>query len=192
MTTWLDELAATVASVGTAAAPSVVRLGGHRGANGLVMGPGQVLTNAHNVHRGSLTARFADGRTAEATIAGVDTDGDVAVLDVETGDLPALPWAEGSPVTIGMPVFAITGTDSGPRVTFGLVSAVARPFRGPRGRRIAGSIEHTAPMARGSSGSALVDAAGRLVGLNTNRLRGWPLPGPADGCRTPGTPDRPR
>ncbi len=172
MMTWMDELAATVANVAAAAAPSVVRLGGWRGANGIVIGPGQVLTNAHNVHRASVTARFTDGRTAEATVAGVDTDGDVAVLDVQTGDATALPWADGAPVTIGTPVFAITGTESGPRVTVGLVSAVARPFRGPRGRRIAGSIEHTAPMARGSSGSALVDAAGRLVGLNTNRLEG--------------------
>ena len=172
MTTWMDDLAASVASVVSVAGPGVVRLGGSRGANGLVIGPGRVLTNAHNVHHGSITARFMDGRTAEATVAGVDTDGDVAVLDVETGDAPALPWSDGSPVTIGMPVFAVTGTDGGPRVTFGLVSAVARPFRGPRGRRIAGSIEHTAPMARGSSGSALVDATGHLVGLNTNRLEG--------------------
>ncbi|MCY7419205.1 MAG: S1C family serine protease, partial [Chloroflexi bacterium] len=85
---------------------------------------------------------------------------------------PALPWAEGERLAIGAPVFAIAGTETGPRVTFGLVSGVARPFRGPRGRRIAGSVEHTAPMARGSSGSALVDGAGQLVGLYTNRLEG--------------------
>jgi serine protease Do len=52
------------------------------------------------------------------------------------------------------------------------VSSVARAFRGPRGRRISGSLEHTAPLAPGSSGSALVDADGKLVGLNTNRLDG--------------------
>ncbi len=131
-----------------------------------------MLTNAHNVHRGEVSARFADGRTAEATVAGTDPDGDIAVLAVDTGDTAALPWAEEGPLAIGTPVFAVTGTDSGPRVTFGLVSGVARPFRGPRGRRIAGSIEHTAPMARGSSGSALVNVSGQLVGLNTNRLEG--------------------
>jgi S1-C subfamily serine protease len=172
MTTWMDELAGTVASIADTVTPGVVRLGGWRGANGVVIGVGQVLTNAHNVHRGPVTARFADGRTAEATVAGIDGDGDIAVLTVDTGDAPVLPWADGAPPAIGTPVFAVTGTDSGPRVTFGLVSGIARSFRGPRGRRIAGSIEHTAPMARGSSGSGLVDATGRLLALNTNRLEG--------------------
>jgi serine protease Do len=171
MTTWMDELAGTVGLIARQAAPGVVRLDGWRGGNGVVTGEGQVLTNAHNVHRGPVTARFADGRTAEATVAGIDADGDIAVLSVDTGDAPALPWASGS-LGIGSPVFAVAGTESGPRVTFGLVSGLARPFRGPRGRRIAGSVEHTAPMARGSSGSALVDATGQLVGLNTNRLEG--------------------
>ena len=57
-------------------------------------------------------------------------------------------------------------------MTFGFVSSVARAFRGPRGRRISGSVEHTAPLAPGSSGSPLVDGEGRLLGLNTNRLGG--------------------
>jgi serine protease Do len=58
----------------------------------------------------------------------------------------------------------------GSRVTFGLVSAIAREFRGPGGRRIEGSVEHTAPLAPGSSGGALLNAKGQLVGLNTNRI----------------------
>ena len=74
-------------------------------------------------------------------------------------------------------------TGGGTRVTFGTVSAVERAFRGPGGRRIAGSIEHTAPLAPGSSGGALLDAEGRLVGLNTNRIgEGFYLALPADGA----------
>jgi serine protease Do len=51
-----------------------------------------------------------------------------------------------------------------------VISAVGRVFRGPRGRRIASSLEHTAPLARGSSGSVVVDADGAVIGLNTHRL----------------------
>ncbi|HEX2063841.1 MAG TPA: S1C family serine protease, partial [Acidimicrobiales bacterium] len=58
----------------------------------------------------------------------------------------------------------------GLRVSLGMVAAVGQAFRGPRGRRIRGTIEHTAPLARGSSGGPVVDAEGRLLGLNTNRL----------------------
>ena len=69
----------------------------------------------------------------------------------------------------------------GTRVTFGLVSAVARAFRGPGGRKIDGSVEHTAPLAPGSSGGALLNADGALVGLNTNRIgEGFYLALPAD------------
>jgi serine protease Do len=60
----------------------------------------------------------------------------------------------------------------GLRATPGFVSAAPRQFRGPRGRRIEGGIEHTAPLPRGSSGGPLVDLSGRLLGLNTLRLEG--------------------
>ncbi len=61
------------------------------------------------------------------------------------------------------------------------MSAIARAFRGPGGRRIEGSVEHTAPLAPGSSGGALLDAAGQLVGINTNRIgEGFYLALPAD------------
>jgi S1-C subfamily serine protease len=62
-----------------------------------------------------------------------------------------------------------------------MVSATGRAFRGPRGRRVAGSIEHTAPLPRGSSGGPLVDAGGNLLGLNAvRRDGGFILALPAD------------
>jgi serine protease Do len=60
----------------------------------------------------------------------------------------------------------------GLRTTFGLVTATGRSFRGPRGRRIPGSIEHSAPLPRGSSGGPLVDPDGRLLGFNAVRREG--------------------
>jgi serine protease Do len=146
----------------------------------VVIGDGLVLTNAHNVRGDATIVSFADGRRAEATLKGIDVDGDLAVLEVDTSGASALEWA-GTTAHIGTPVFAVTGAGAGARVTFGFVSSVARPFRGPRGRRISGSVEHTAPLAPGSSGSPLVDASGKLVGLNTNRLAsGFYLALPAD------------
>jgi len=55
-------------------------------------------------------------------------------------------------------------------VTFGFVSGIERTFRGPRGHRISGSLEHTAPLLPGSSGGPVLTAGGRLLGINTNRL----------------------
>jgi serine protease Do len=168
----LDELGQAMAAVAGKAGASVVRVGGGwRGGSGVVIDDGIVLTNAHNVRGDGTVVLFADGRRAEAELRGVDIDGDLAVLAVDTAGTPALSWSSASP-TIGTPIFAVAAADGGARVTFGFVSSVARAFRGPRGRRISGSLEHTAALAPGSSGSALVDGEGRLVGLNTNRLGG--------------------
>jgi len=82
-------------------------------------------------------------------------------------------WDPAVSVTLGAPVFALADPSGrGLRTTFGLVSATGRSFRGPGGRRIAGSIEHTAPLPRGSSGGPLVDARSRLLGLNAVRREG--------------------
>jgi serine protease Do len=177
----MEELAQAIAGVSDKVGGAVVRVGGGwRTGSGVVIGDGFVLTNAHNVRGDGTMVRFADGRRAEAALKGIDVDGDLAVLAVDTTGATALDWSTAT-TPIGMAVFAVTGAESGARVTFGFVSSVARAFRGPRGRRISGSLEHTAPLAPGSSGSPLVDANGKLVGLNTNRLdNGFYLALPAD------------
>ncbi len=168
----LDELAQAVSSVAEKVGSSAVRVGGGwRGGSGVVIGPGAVLTNAHNVRSDELIVTFADGRQEQGKLAGIDVDGDLAVVSVETGAAPQVEWSSAG-AQLGTPVFAVTLNGNGPRVTLGFVSSIARAFRGPRGRRISGSLEHTAPLVPGSSGSALVDAGGKLLGLNTNRLGG--------------------
>ena len=183
----IEELSAAVVAAAEATAPSIVGIGRHARGSGVVVADGQVLTNAHNLRGGTVTVRFAEGRSAQGEVAGVDPDGDLAVIRVDTTGATPIAWSEGgttagAPLTIGSPVFAAAATAGGAvRVTFGLVSSVSRSFRGPGGRRIAGSVEHTAPMAPGSSGGAIVDQAGRFLGLNTNRIgEGFYLALPAD------------
>ena len=150
--------------------------------SGIVLAEGRVLTNAHNVRGDQVTVTFADGRTADGTVAGHDIDGDLAVIEVDTAGAPALPWAAAASAELGMPVFALANPGGrGLRVTFGFVSGIERTFRGPRGRRITGTLEHTAPLLPGSSGGPVLDAAGQLLGINTNRLgEGFYLAIPAD------------
>ena len=177
----LVELSDAVAAVAAAAGTSIVGIGSRQRGSGVVIADGRVLTNAHNLRGEQVTVRFADGRTARGTAAGVDWDGDLAVVEVDTAGTPAVTWSAAAP-TIGTAVFAAAATSSGgTRVTFGFVSSVERAFRGPGGRPIGGSLEHTAPLAPGSSGSALLDAEGALLGLNTNRVgEGFYLALPAD------------
>src|ERR1700722_4616675 len=181
--TILDEVGASIRQLAEGAGTSVVGIGQRWGAgSGIVLGEGQVLTNAHNVRGGQVTVTFADGRTAEGSVAGHDVDSDLAVISVDTGETPALPWASSGSVEIGKPVFALANPGGrGLRVTFGFVSGIERTFRGPRGRRITGSLEHTPPLLPGSSGGPVLDADGQLLGINTNRLgEGFYLAVPAD------------
>jgi serine protease Do len=184
----LDEMQQAVSTVAERAAPGVVGIGGrwHRG-SGVIVGQNRVLTNAHNIHGDEATCVFSDGRQARGRLLGEDMDGDLAVLEVDTAAVPALPWAPAADPAVGTVVFVLaSASNGGVRTTVGLVSGKERSFRGPGGRLIGGSIEHTAPLASGSSGSPVLDAEGRLLGLNTQRLgEGFYLALPADeGLRT--------
>ena len=178
----IEELQAAIEAVATTADPAVVGIGSHQRGFGAIIGDGRVLTNAHNIRGDEVTVTFSDGRSTRGRLAGIDVDGDLAVIEVDTGGAKGLEWGEGDALIVGSAVFgAAASPTGGTRVTFGTVSAVARAFRGPGGRRIAGSIEHTAPLAPGSSGGPILDGQGRFLGLNTNRLgEGFYLALPAD------------
>ncbi len=178
----LDELQSAITAAADRVGSSIVSIGSHHRGSGVVIADGRVLTNAHNIRGEEVTVTFADGRSTRGAVVGADWDGDLAVVSVDTAGATPIEWADGSTASVGAVVFgAAASAGGGTRVTFGTVSAIARAFRGPGGRRIAGSVEHTAPLAQGSSGSALLDAQGRFLGLNTNRLgEGFYLAIPAD------------
>ena len=179
----LDGIQEEIQHVAQRVGNSVVGVGQRWGVgSGVVLGNDQVLTNAHNVRGDEISVTFPDGHTAIGRILGLDVDGDIAVIGVETGDLPAIEWATDDAPGIGAPVFALSNPGGrGLRVTLGFITGVERSFRGPRGRRITGSIEHDAPLLPGSSGGPVVSREGQLLGLNTHRLgEGFYLAIPAD------------
>ncbi len=173
--TLLEELETSVQAAAQRTGPAVVGLGRGWGVgSGVVIAPGRVLTNAHNLRHDETTVTFQDGRRESGRVAGSDPDLDVAVIDVDTGDAQPADWPrEPEDPEIGRAILALGNPGGrGLRVTPGFVSSTARSFRGPRGRRIAGAIEHTAPLPRGSSGGPLLDSAGRLLGINAVRVDG--------------------
>jgi len=167
----LADLGNEIGEIAERIGPSVVGIGNRwRGGSGVVIAENRVLTNAHNLRGDAVEITFADGRTAEASVLGADVDGDLAVLEVATEGAPPLELGADAP-GVGAPVVALGNPNGhGPRVTLGFVSGTGRSFRGPRGRRVAGAVEHTAPLMPGSSGGPIVDLGGRLLGINTNRI----------------------
>ena len=173
---FLDELEAAVTAVAAQVGPAVVGLGrGWGRGSGVVVAEGRVLTNAHVLRGEEVAVTRADGEVALGRVAGLDAALDVAVIAVDTGAAPVVAWEPAALEALGAgrPVFALADPGGrGLRTSFGLVTATGRSFRGPQGRRIRGSIEHSAPLPRGSSGGPLVDAGGRLLGINSVRMEG--------------------
>ena len=180
----LEALQQAVTDAADKVGPAVVGLGrGWGRGSGVVVAAGQVLTVAHVLRGDEVAVTFADGRTAEGRVAGVGPrprrGGDRRRHRRRRRPSRGSRRTRRRPAR---PVLALANPGGrGLRTTFGLVSATGRGFRGPRGRRVAGSIEHTAPLPRGSSGGPLVDPDGNLLGLNAvRRDGGFILALPAD------------
>jgi S1-C subfamily serine protease len=165
MSTLLEELETAAADAATTVGAATVAIGRSGRGSGVVVAEGRVLTNAHNLRDRTTQVTFADGRAEQGSLLALDPGADLAVVEVDTGDVEPVRWADQVP-GVGAVVLAVSRGHGGPRVTVGFVSGVQRSFRGP-GRRIDGGLEHRRWPC--SSGGLLVDLA-RLVGLNTHRL----------------------
>jgi serine protease Do len=176
----VDDLSSSARSVLDTLGKSLVTIGQDGRGSGIVIAAGKVLTNAHNLRDRTTLVTFADGRAEQGTVTGSDEDGDLVVLEVDTGSVAPAAWAEQLPAT-GDVVFALSRGGHRARISFGMVSSVDVAFHGPRGRQVHGGIEHTAPLVRGSSGGPVANADGRVVGLNTHRTgRGFYVARPID------------
>ncbi|MGD9703316.1 MAG: S1C family serine protease [Acidimicrobiia bacterium] len=158
----------------------IVTIGRDGRGTGFVLSEGRVVTNSHHLRDRTTQVMFEGGRTAQATVVGVDADGDLAVLEVDTADARPATFASTAPA-VGGEVQALSRAGTSGRVTFGRVSAVNQTFRGPRGRVIEGALEHTAPLPRGATGGPLVDSSGAIVAITTLRLPdGFAIARPTD------------
>jgi serine protease DegS len=147
------------------------------GSGVIVDAMGTIVTNQHVIAGAdSIRVQLADGRIAEATIVGQDPDTDIAILDLQIGDLPIMPMGRSDTLRVGDIVLAI-GNPYGlsQTVTQGIVSATGRGQLGLA--TFENFIQTDAAINLGNSGGALIDAQGDLVGINTavlNRQYGGP------------------
>jgi putative serine protease PepD len=165
----------SVADIYAAASPAVASIDNGNGGSGsgfLMDGQGHVVTNQHVVDGGSdFTVRFGeDGEEHAARLVGQDPSTDLAVLEVD--DVPAetdpLELSSSSDlrpgdvaIAIGSP-FDLSGT-----VTTGIISALDRDIRAPNGFQIDGVLQTDAAINPGNSGGPLLDAEGRVIGVNS-------------------------
>ncbi len=165
----VKELQHAIQAISCNAGGSVVSIGRNGRGTGFVIAAGRVVTSAHNLRDQTVSVTFADGRAEQGSVHGVDADGDIVVIAVDTGDVAPLAFAEALP-DVGAAVVALGRGGHRGRATIGFVSSSDNAFHGPRGRVVKGGIEHTAPLARGSSGGPVFDLDGQVVGINTHRV----------------------
>ncbi|HST54823.1 MAG TPA: trypsin-like peptidase domain-containing protein [Solirubrobacteraceae bacterium] len=132
---------------------------------------GTILTNWHVVENAvKVTVTLGNNKTVDATVAGKDPSNDLAVLRIRTDGLTLHPLALGdsSSAQVGDPVLAIGNPFGLDRtLTTGVVSALQRKITAPNGFTIDNVLQTDAPINPGNSGGPLLDAAGRVIGINS-------------------------
>jgi putative serine protease PepD len=154
-----------------------VRAGSGTGTGFVVDRDGTLVTNAHVVGSSrTVQVQFADDETAQARVAGVDRSSDLAVLKVDTGStgpLHELELANSDGVRTGQLAVAIGSPFGLPQTaTAGIVSGTGRHIQAPDGFQIDRVIQTDAPINPGNSGGPLLDARGRVVGVNSQIATG--------------------
>ncbi len=165
----VERVGPAVVSVYVGAASDAEQARGGAGSGVVVTPDGYLLTNEHVVQQVSQArVRFVDGRSVAAVVAGRDPATDLAVLRAQAGALPYAQLTEAQRLRAGQLVVAVGnpfGYES--TVSAGVVSALGRSLRSRHGRLIDEVVQHTAALNPGNSGGPLVDARGRVAGINT-------------------------
>jgi len=161
-----DQMAAAVEKAGRSVASVDAR--NHVPGSGVVWSAdGEIVTADHIVQRDeNITVTLADGSTHTATLVGRDPGSDLALLKINAGGLTPAEWNDNAKV--GNLAFAV-GRPGDLQASLGIVSAVGGPVHGRR-RQIEAYIQTDVIMYPGFSGGPLVDASGRVLGLNSSAL----------------------
>jgi S1-C subfamily serine protease len=146
------------------------------GSGFVIDGDGLILTNAHVVDAATeIQVTFSDNHTVSATPVGKDSDTDLALLRVRSDgeDLQPLELGDSSSVQVGDPTIAIGNPFGLERtLTTGVVSALQRRLTAPSGFTIDNVIQTDAALNPGNSGGPLLDANGRVIGINSQIATG--------------------
>jgi len=147
------------------------RRGTATGSGFVIDSSGNILTNAHVIDGAvKVTVQLADKKTVDARVVGRDTSSDLALLKVDPDGLALQPLPLGSAkeTQVGDPVVAIGNPFGLDRtLTTGVVSALQRRITAPNGFTITNVIQTDAAINPGNSGGPLIDAAGRVIGINS-------------------------
>ena len=167
---------ADVVAIADRARPAIVQLKVERGRTGsgsgvLFRSDGHLLTNAHVVDGAtSVAVVLSSGKEFPARVIGSDADSDTAVVKIDGGPFPIAELGTSTDLKVGQEAIAIgspLGLTGGPSVTVGIVSALHRTVRTRGGQGLMDMVQTDAPIAPGSSGGALLDAGGRVIGITT-------------------------
>ncbi|HWG32169.1 MAG TPA: trypsin-like peptidase domain-containing protein [Steroidobacteraceae bacterium] len=165
----VEAVGPAVVSIYVGGAGEAARARGGAGSGVVVTPDGYILTNEHVVERvQDARVAFVDGRSVPAVVVGRDASTDLAVLRAQAASLPYATLSISTPLRVGQLVVAVgnpLGFES--TVSAGVVSALGRSLRSRQGRAIEGIVQHTAALNPGNSGGPLVDASGRVAGVNT-------------------------
>jgi S1-C subfamily serine protease len=140
--------------------------------SGVIWRPGIVVTAEHAIRRrDEIGITLPDGRTTSATLAGRDAGTDLAVLRLAENGEPAATFSAAETLKPGQVILAIgRSPDSGVNATMGIMSAVGGPWRSWRGGQIDQYLRLDLTLYPASSGGAVVDTGGRVLGISTSAL----------------------